>query len=194
MIIMKRTLSVILLTVAVFVIFIFLVWVYRLSLSLHQDQISRINTMLITSPSFENNGTIPKKFTCDGGGINPELNIQNVPDGAKSLALILHDPDAPVPGGFTHWVVWNIAATTTVIKQESVPPGASEGWNGAKRPGYTAPCPPLGHGVHHYHFYLYALDTTLDLASSTGKAELEAAMKGHTIGQAELVGLYERSN
>lgn len=150
--------------------------------------------MLITSPSFEDNAAIPKKFTRDGGGINPELHIQNVPDGAKSLALILHDPDAPIPGGFTHWVVWNIVPGTEVIKQESIPPGASEGWHGAKQPGYTPPSPPPGHGVHHYHFYLYALDTTLDLPNSTGKAELEAAMKGHIIEQAELVGLYERSN
>lgn len=148
--------------------------------------------MLLISPSFENNGTIPKKFTCDGGSINPELQIQSVPAEAKSLALILHDPDAPVSGGFTHWVVWNISPMITVIKQESVPPGASEGWNGAKRTGYTGPCPPPGHGVHHYHFYLYALDTTLDLASSTGKAELNAAMKGHIIEQADLVGLYQR--
>ena len=149
--------------------------------------------MLLISPSFENNGTVPKKFTCDGGNINPELRIENVSTGAKSLALIMHDPDAPMPGGFTHWVVWNIAPATTLIKEESAPPGAVEGRN-TRSTGYTGPCPPPGHGVHHYEFYLYALDTTLDLPVDSGKAELEAAMRGHVIEETKLVGLYERNS
>ena len=86
--------------------------------------------MILTSSSFEHNSFIPKKFSAEGGNINPELTIQNVPEEAKSLALILHDPDAPVPGGFTHWVVCNIDSRTTVIKQESVPPGGVEGTRG----------------------------------------------------------------
>ncbi len=136
--------------------------------------------MLLISPSFESNGMIPKKFSREGGDINPELQIQHVPGGAKSLALIMHDPDAPLPGGFTHWVVWNISPMTTVIKEESVPPGASEGMNG-RSPGYAGPYPPPGHGIHHYEFYLYALDVVLDLPSATGKAELEAAMNTHIL-------------
>src|SRR5258708_687538 len=116
--------------------------------------------MILTSPSFDNNTSIPKKFTCEGGNINPELHIQNIPEEAKSLALILHDPDAPVPGGFTHWVVWNIAPTTAIIKQESTSPGSVEGKNGAGRLGYVGPCPPSG--THHYEFRLYALDVMLD--------------------------------
>src|SRR5271157_1153410 len=106
--------------------------------------------MLLTSPSFEQGTAIPRKFTCDGGGINPELQIQNVPENTRSLTLILHDPDAPIPGGFTHWVVWNIDPKTVLIKEESVPPGAREGLNGARRESYAAPCPPPGHGVHNY--------------------------------------------
>ncbi len=147
--------------------------------------------MLLTSPSFENGGLIPKKFTCDGGNINPELHIQNVPATAKSLALIMHDPDAPMPGGFTHWVVWNISPSSTVIKQESAPPGAAEGKN-TRAHGYTGPCPPSG--THHYEFTLYALDEALELSEeATGKAELEAAIKGHILEEAKLVGLYARS-
>lgn len=145
--------------------------------------------MILTSPSFENNGTIPKKFTCDGGNINPGLQIANVPASAKSLALIMHDPDAPMPGGFTHWVLWNIAPTTTVIKEESVPPGASEGRD-TRGTGYIGPCPPSG--THHYEFHLYALDAMLDLPSTTGKTGLEAEMQKHMIEQATLIGLYQR--
>src|SRR5258708_1061946 len=128
--------------------------------------------MILTSPSFDNNTSIPKKFTCEGGNINPELHIQNIPEEAKSLALILHDPDAPVPGGFTHWVVWNIAPTTAIIKQESTSPGSVEGKKGAARLGYDGPRPPSG--THHYEFRLYALDVMLDLPETAGKAELEA--------------------
>ena len=127
--------------------------------------------MLLTSPSFEDGGMIPKKFTCDGGNINPELIIQNVPAGARSLALIMHDPDAPYPaaprpGGFTHWVVWNIPPETTVIKQESAPPGAREGMNGAGS-GYAGPCPPPPSAAHRYQFHLYALDAPIDLPETS---------------------------
>ncbi len=148
--------------------------------------------MLITSPSFENDGTIPKKFTCEAGNINPELQIQNVPPGAKSLALIMHDPDAPRDGGFTHWVVWNIDPATPFIKEESIPAGATEGTNGAGKIGYMGPCPPPGHGVHHYQFRLYALDSLLDLLSTTPVVALEAEIEKHLLETAELVGLYSR--
>lgn len=145
--------------------------------------------MILTSPSFENGGMIPKKFTCDGGDINPELHIGNVPAGAKSLALIMHDPDAPLAGGFTHWVLWNIAPGTAVIKQESIPPGAREGMSSGA-PGYKGPCPHKG--THHYEFHLYALDAALELSASADKTGLTAAMQGHIIEEAELVGLYAR--
>lgn len=147
--------------------------------------------MTIQSPSFENNGMIPKKFSGEGVNINPELRIRDVPAGARSLALIMHDPDAPRPGGFTHWVMWNIAPMTTVINEGSVPPGAREGKNG-RGTSYLGPYPPPGHGIHHYEFHLYALDTPLDLPATAGKAELETEVRKHLIEEAELVGLYER--
>jgi Raf kinase inhibitor-like YbhB/YbcL family protein len=152
------------------------------------DHISQSMPMILTSPSFNDGEMIPQKFTCDGGDINPELQIQNVPAAAKSLALILHDSDAPVAGGFTHWVVWNIDPSTAVIKQESIPPGSVEGRNDAGRTGYVGPCPPSG--MHHYHFQFYALDAIIDLPTTAGAEELRAEIGKHLIGETELVGLY----
>jgi Raf kinase inhibitor-like YbhB/YbcL family protein len=150
------------------------------------------SSMLVTSPSFENNAYIPQKFTCDGGNINPELDISGVPEGAVSLALIMHDPDAPLIGGFTHWLVWNIGPHMSVIKEESVPPGAVEGKNGSGKIGYTAPCPPKGHGIHHYHFTIYALSAKLELTTDTDKNSLEVAMGKYLLTESDLVGLYQR--
>lgn len=146
--------------------------------------------MFLTSPSFEDGSYIPKKFSCEGGNINPELQIENVPENAKSLALILHDPDAPMAGGFTHWVVWNIAPTTTVIKQESDPPGSEVGRNGAGKNTFIGPCPPSG--VHHYEFHLYALDSMLDLPLSTNKTQLEPVIQKHLVAETLLTGLYQK--
>jgi len=156
-------------------------------------------TMLLTSPSFKNGEYIPKKFSCDGstsltaggGEINPELQIQNVPNGAKSLALILHDPDAPIAGGFTHWLVWNIDPQTVTIKEESVPPGSIEGKNDGGKYGYVGPCPPPGN-PHHYHFKLYVLDAVLELPKEATKADLEAEIGKHVLVETDLVGLYKR--
>jgi Raf kinase inhibitor-like YbhB/YbcL family protein len=147
--------------------------------------------MIITSSSFDDGGMIPKKFTCDGGDINPELLIQNVPAEAQSLALILHDTDAPMAGGFTHWVVWNIDPTTTLIKDESTPPGSMEGINDAGTIGYFGPCPPPG-APHHYHFQLYALDAVFDLPEGALPAVLRKEIENHSIASAELVGRYGR--
>jgi Raf kinase inhibitor-like YbhB/YbcL family protein len=147
--------------------------------------------MIITSPSFDDGNTIPKKFTCDGGDINPELLIQNVPAEARSLALIMHDPDAPTAGGFTHWTVWNIDPATTLIKDESIPSGSVEGSNDAGRVGYFGPCPPPG-APHHYHFQLYALDAILDLPEAAPAAALWKEIEKHVVANAELVGLYGR--
>ena len=148
--------------------------------------------MIITSSAFDEGGTIPKKFTCSGGDINPELLIQNVPEEAKSLALILYDPDAPMIGGFTHWTVWNIDPRTSIIKEESIPPGSIEGENGAGRTGYAGPCPPPG-AAHHYHFCLYALNAPIDLADGASVADLQREIDARRIAKAELVGLYGRS-
>jgi len=147
--------------------------------------------MIITSSSFDDGGMIPRKFTGDGGDMNPDLLIQNVPAEATSLALILHDPDAPMPGGFTHWTVWNIDPATTLIKDESTPPGSIEGMNDAKKLEYVGPLPPPG-APHHYHFQLYALDVMLDLAEGASVAALRKEIEKHMIANAELVGLYGR--
>lgn len=146
--------------------------------------------MIITSLSFNNNEKIPSKFTCDGGNINPELSIQNVPNESKALVLIVEDFDAP-PGISTHWLVWNINPKTEVIKQESVPPGAIQGKNDTGGYGYTSPCPPHGES-HRYSFKLYTLKKSVNLNREVSKIELEAAIKNTTIEKANLVGTYKR--
>ena len=113
--------------------------------------------LTVTSTSFTDNGNIPSKYTCEGTQTSPALNVTGVPSGAKSLALILHDPDAG-KDGFTHWVVWNIAVDGNIPEDFK---GAEQGFNGAKKSGYTGMCPPTG--THHYHFKVYALDTQLTL-------------------------------
>ena len=151
-------------------------------------------SMILTSPGFAHGGVIPAKFTCSGdppaGGINPELLIQNVPEGAASLALIMDDPDAP-RGTFTHWTVWGIDPATSLIKEESVPPGAIEGGTGFGRPGYGGPCPPPGK-PHRYYFRLFALDVVPDIEAGASREELEKAMNGHIVAQAELMGTFGR--
>ena len=142
--------------------------------------------MKITSEIFENNGRIPAEYTCNGGGTQPPLKISGVPESAKSLALIVDDPDAP-SGDFIHWLVWNIAPHTTSIENGRVP-GAVEGHTSLSKPGWVPPCPPLG--THRYYFKLYALDTELVIPASFGKADLLQAMTGHVLEQATLLGLY----
>jgi Raf kinase inhibitor-like YbhB/YbcL family protein len=143
----------------------------------------------ITSPAFRNGELIPLKFTCDGADVNPALIIGNVPPEAKSLALIMDDPDAP-GGMWVHWVVWNIDPKTREIGENSVPRGAMQGINDFRKTPYGGPCPPSG--THRYFFKLYALDVLLDLGSGTTKGALEKAMKGHVLVQAELLGRYKR--
>lgn len=149
--------------------------------------------MKITSSVFENNGIIPAKYTCDGENISPPLQISGVPAGAKSLALIMDDPDVPKnlrpDGMFDHWVVWNIPANTSVILEGVVPTGAV-GKNTGGDARYTGPCPP--DREHRYFFKLYVLDTMLSLAAGASKADLEKAMEGRVLAKAELMGRYAR--
>jgi Raf kinase inhibitor-like YbhB/YbcL family protein len=146
-------------------------------------------SLILSSSAFKHNGQIPSKYTCDGADINPPLMIENVPTTAKSLALIVDDPDAPA-GTWVHWVMWNINPSTNDIKENLVPPGAEQGMNDFRKRSYGGPCPPSG--THHYFFKLYALDLTMTLSPNTGKASLEKAMKGHIVAQSELIGLYKR--
>jgi Raf kinase inhibitor-like YbhB/YbcL family protein len=149
----------------------------------------KMDALKISSSAFENNGNIPAKYTCDGPNVNPHLKIENVPAGAKSLALIVDDPDAP-RGMWVHWVVWNIDSKTSEIKENSIPKGSVQGINDFEKHDYGGPCPPSG--THRYFFKLYALDTLLNFSSDAGKAGLERAMKDHIVGQAQITGLYKR--
>ena len=148
-----------------------------------------MSRLSISSPAFAPNGPIPSKHTCDGIDVNPPLSIGNVPEAAKSLALIVDDPDAP-GGTWVHWVVWNIAPGTKEIPGDSVPQGALQGTNDFRNRNYGGPCPPSG--THRYFFKLYALDAVLPLKAGATKADLEPAMKGHILAQAELIGQYGR--
>lgn len=150
---------------------------------------SNSNHMKITSTSFNQNGMIPSKYTCDGENVNPALSIGNIPRNTKSLALIMHDPDAS-NGDWTHWIMWNIDPGTKEIPENKVPMEAIQGKTSFGQPGYGGPCPPSG--THHYHFALYALDTILDLSPDTDKTGLEAAMSGHIVDKTELIGLYSK--
>src|SRR6056297_2349089 len=145
--------------------------------------------MRIKSSAFKHTETIPSKYTCDGDDISPPLKIEEVPEEAKSLVLIVDDPDAPV-GIWTHWTVWNINPKIEKIEEDSVPEGAVEGMTNFGSTGYGGPCPPGGE--HRYFFKLYALDSELELDSSVDAEELEEAMNKHIIEKAELVGIYEK--
>lgn len=148
--------------------------------------------MQITSPAFATNTSIPDRYTCKGSDVNPPLDLAGVPEGARSLALIVDDPDAPDPAAprvvWEHWVMWNIDPTTASIEPGTVPAGAVQGTNSWGRTDYGGPCPPIG--THRYFFKLYALDTILALSTTSIKADVEAAMQGHILAGAELIGLY----
>ena len=144
--------------------------------------------MKITSFAFEHEGKIPSKYTCDGENISPPLQFVDLPKEAKSLALVMDDPDAPM-GTFDHWVVWNIPPSTTSIEEGEEPEGV-QGTTGFGRKGYGGPCPPRGE--HRYFFKLYALDTKIDLPEGSSKKDLEKTIKGHVIEQAVLMGKFSR--
>ncbi len=145
------------------------------------------NNMKLKSSLFRHNGAFPEKFTCDGEGDNPPLDISDVPDHAKSLALVLRDPDA-VEGVFIHWLVWNIDPKTEHIEVDSVPKGAVQGMTTNKKNHYVPPCPPSG--THRYTFILYALDTKLDLPSTATVEDLNIALDGHVIDKTDLLAFY----
>lgn len=149
--------------------------------------------MRITSPAFQAGGTIPEKHSCDGEDVSPALMFEDVPPAAKSLALIVDDPDAPM-GTWDHWIVFNIPPGVKGLKEGagagSLPGQARHGRNSWKRNDWGGPCPPKG--KHRYFFKLHALDVTLDLSEGASKAELLDAMDGHILERAELMGTYER--
>ncbi len=150
--------------------------------------------MRLLSPAFKDKSEIPTKFTCDGEDISPPLMIKNVPKEAKSLALIMDDPDAPM-GTFVHWVVYDIDPSTTLIEENqphtpTILNGAKQGKNDFPKIGYGGPCPP--NGRHRYFFKLYALDAKLDLDPGLTKEELLKHIQRHVIAQSVFMGTYER--
>ena len=161
-----------------------------------------MGTLKISTDAFNPNGPIPSKHTGEGDDVSPALAFSGVPDGAKSLAIICDDPDAPRPEPWVHWIIYNIPAGSESLPEgvprdaePASPAGTRQGINSwpAGNVGYRGPMPPPGHGVHHYHFRLYALDTTLDVApAKADKDTLLSAMKGHVLDEAEVVGTYER--
>ena len=155
-------------------------------------------SLALTSPAFTPGGEIPALFTCEGRDVSPALRFTGVPESARSLALVVDDPDAPDPKApkmtWVHWVLYNLPPTASglpeAVAPADLPAGTRQGTNDWKRTGYGGPCPPIGR--HRYYHKLYALDAVLpDLGAAT-KAELEAAMKGHVVAQVELVGTYEK--
>jgi Raf kinase inhibitor-like YbhB/YbcL family protein len=154
----------------------------------------------LTSSAFAGNGPIPKRYTCEGEDISPPLSWSQGPPGARSFALIVDDPDAPDPRApkmtWVHWVIHNIPADTQALAEGAsrggLPRGALQGFNDWKRAEYGGPCPPIGR--HRYFHKLYALDTTLSGLVRPTKAELLAAMQGHVLAQAELVGTYQKGS
>ena len=155
--------------------------------------------MTLNSPVFKQNGNIPSKYTCEGEDISPPLAWEGVPDGVKSLVLIIEDPDAPDPKAprmiWVHWVVYNIPPDTDSLPENAgktrLPQGALLGLNDFKKTGYGGPCPPIGR--HRYFHKLYALDITLDLKGAT-KSQIERAMHGHLLAEAELIGTYQKGD
>jgi Raf kinase inhibitor-like YbhB/YbcL family protein len=140
----------------------------------------------LTSPAFANNATIPERYTCHGENISPALRWTGAPKGTRGFAIELHDPDAPLAGGFTHWLGWGIARTARGLRVDQAAP--VEGANGAGEPSYTGPCPPSG--VHRYVFTIWALKAPLTLKSGADRATFRRALRGKTLAQARLVGRF----
>jgi Raf kinase inhibitor-like YbhB/YbcL family protein len=150
----------------------------------------RAQNLTLTSPAFEQGQPIPDRYTCYGEDINPSLIISHVPSTCKTLAMIVDDPDAPA-GTWSHWVVWNITPETSRIPEGTAPEGSVQGVNDFHRSGYGGPCPPSG--THRYFFRLFALDRRLPLGPDATRRSLLAALKGHVVAEAELMGTYTRT-
>lgn len=153
-----------------------------------------MQTFNIRSSAFTHNGMMPERFTCDGSDTVPPLEVGNIPAGTKTLALVMHDPDAPRAGGWTHWIRYNIKMenenSKMIIREGEEPTGVAGRGTGGELM-YQGPCPPSG--THRYVFSVYALDTELALNEGATKTGLESAMEEHILATGELIGLYSRS-
>jgi Raf kinase inhibitor-like YbhB/YbcL family protein len=149
-----------------------------------------LGDLAIASPSFEAGGPIPAEHTGDGADVSPEVTWRAIPSGTRQLALVCHDPDAPLTYGFTHWVVYGIPPDVSGIGQGGGS-AFTEGQNDFGKSGYLGPAPPPGHGTHYYYFHLYALDAALEAAAGLTRGELLERIDDHIIEQARLVGTYQ---
>jgi len=156
-------------------------------------------TMTIRSDAFDEGRPIPRRYTEDGEDVSPPLTWSGQPEGTRELALIVDDPDAPTPEPWVHWVIYKIPVSVQHLPEGlpqtptlKTPPGALQGKNSWSGVGYRGPAPPRGHGTHHYHFRLYALDAPLQATQGMDKGSLVRHMQGHTLARVELVGTYQR--
>ncbi len=160
-----------------------------------EKKIELKKNLVVESPAFKNMGYIPKKYTCDGEDISPPLILKNLSKDAKSIVIIVEDPDAPL-GTFTHWIIWNIRPMKNIPenipKKEVVLDGAYQGLNDFRKIGYNGPCPPKGDKPHRYFFKVYVLNRVLDLKPPVNKEKLLKEVKKYTIQYGELVGIYKR--
>jgi len=151
-----------------------------------------LGNLRIKSPAFASLGRIPKRNAGDGENLSPPLEWGGAPAATREFALVCHDPDAPLVNGFTHWVLYGIPMGNTRLAEGQKPGAFTGGINSTGKAGYLGPYPPNGHGPHHYYFWIFALDTELGLEPGLSMDQLYAAIEGHVLEQARIVGLYER--
>jgi Raf kinase inhibitor-like YbhB/YbcL family protein len=152
----------------------------------------KLGNLKISSAAFSAEGRIPKRNAGDGENLSPALEWSGAPGGTKQFAILCFDPDAPLPKGFVHWVLYGIPPSTTKLSEGQAPTVHIAGVNGTGKPGYMGPYPPNGHGIHHYYFWVYALDEALSLKSGLNMDQLIDAISPHILEQARVVGLYQR--
>jgi Raf kinase inhibitor-like YbhB/YbcL family protein len=160
-------------------------------LTLRKLELDGLPRLSASSPAFTGNGSLPRTASADGGSVPPRIEWSEPPPGTRSFALICEDPDAPMPEPFVHWIVYDIPGDARCLDEETLA-RAHQGKNSKLRVGFTGAAPPLGHGVHHYHFQLLALDTALDLQDGEGRGDVVNAVRGHVLAWADLVGTFER--
>ena len=154
--------------------------------------LTNLPALIVESPSFLADQALPTSATREGEGIAPTITWSNVPPNARSFVLICEDPDAPLPNPLLHWLVYGIPGTSIFLERSPSPLGR-EGRNSFQREGWTAAAPPIGHGLHHYHFQVFALDVGIDLKPGAGRSAVIDAMRGHIIAWGEIVGTYVRN-
>ncbi len=186
---MKQRNRFIVISIVILALVLFGYWLINKPDHQSDSSLSFSKPMKIISSVFNSNELIPSKYTCDGANINPPLQIVSVPDNAKSLALVMDDPDSAT-GTWLHWTLWNIDPRTKFIKEDSIPKEAQQGITSFKQIGYGGPCP--GSGLRHYYFKLYALSAAPNLSEGATLGELQNFIDSHTIAVAELIGLYTR--